>query len=62
MEDASRRYRRLLGMALERKNPNSNSQASRKTNLRSGTNEAEALAVMEKEEGAATGSHSYPGR
>jgi len=47
-KDATRRYRRLLGMALERKNSNSNSQASRKTNLRRGMNEAEALAAMKE--------------
>ena len=58
-KEASRRYRRLLGMALERKNSNSNSQASRKTNLRSGMNEAEALAATKKEEGTATESHRY---
>jgi len=45
-KEASRRYRRLLGMASERKNSNSNSQASRETNLRSWMNEAEALAAM----------------
>jgi len=61
-KEASRRYRRLLGMALERKNSNTNSQASRETNLRSGMNEAEALAAMKKEEGAATESHRYLGR
>jgi len=61
-KEASRRYRRLLGMAWERENSNSNSQASRETNLRSGMNEAEALAAMKKEEGAATESHRYLGR
>jgi len=51
-KDASRRYRRLLGMALERKNSNSQPTASdqpsrkaRNTNSRSGMNEAEALAA-----------------
>jgi len=43
-KEASRRYRRLLGMALERNNSNFNSQTSRKTNSGSGMNEAEAAA------------------
>jgi REP element-mobilizing transposase RayT len=44
-KDASRRYRRLLGMALERKSSNSDVQATRKGNSRSGMNEAEARAA-----------------
>ena len=40
-KDASRRYRRLLGMALERKNLNSKLETSRKTGI--SKNEAEAL-------------------
>ncbi len=40
-KDASRRYRRLLGMALERKNLNSKLETSRKTGI--SKNDAEAL-------------------
>jgi REP element-mobilizing transposase RayT len=42
---ASKRYRRLLGMALERKNSNSKIQTSRKSSAVDGMNEAEALAA-----------------
>jgi len=60
-KEASRRYRRLLGMALERKSYNSRiaaaNQTSRKTNARSGMNEAEALAA--EKAGGATESHRY---
>jgi REP element-mobilizing transposase RayT len=55
---ASRRYRRLLGMALERKDSNLKSQTIRKTNSRSVMNDAEALAADQKE-GAATESRRY---
>jgi REP element-mobilizing transposase RayT len=65
---ASRRYRRLLGMALERKNSssyakatedkNSKTQPPRKSSAADGMNEAEALAAWKKE-GAATESHRY---
>jgi len=41
---ASKRYRRLLGMALERKPSNFKSQVSRKSCAADGMNEAEALA------------------
>jgi REP element-mobilizing transposase RayT len=44
-KDASRRYRRLLGMALERKPANSKSQTSRKSTVADSMNEAEALAA-----------------
>jgi hypothetical protein len=60
-KEASRRYRRLLGMALERKSSNSRiaaaDQTSRKTKARSGMNEAEALAA--EQDGGATESHRY---
>jgi len=60
-KQASRRYRWLLGMALERMSSSSRAaavdQASRQTNARSGMNEAEALAA--EKEGAATESHRY---
>lgn len=58
-KDASRRYRRLLGMALERKNLNSKLETRRKSCAADRMNEAEALAAMKKEEGAATESHRY---
>jgi REP element-mobilizing transposase RayT len=58
-KDASRRYRRLLGMALERKSSNARPEDLRKTNSRSGMNEAEALAAMKRGEGGATESHRY---
>ena len=58
-KDASRRYRRLLGMALERKNLNSKLETRRKSCAADGMNEAEALAAMKKEEGAATESHRH---
>jgi REP element-mobilizing transposase RayT len=51
-KDASRRYRRLLGMALVRKPAYSKSQTSRKSIAADSMNEAEALAV-------ATESHHY---
>ena len=44
-KDASRRYRRLMGLALERRTLNTKLETSRKANSRSGMNEAEALAV-----------------
>ena len=47
-KEASRRYRRLMGMALERKPSNSKLQSSRKSNSRSGMNEAEAMAAEER--------------
>jgi len=43
-KDASRRYRRLLGIALERKTLNSKLQTPRKSGVADGMNEAEALA------------------
>ena len=42
-KDASRRYRRLLGMALERKNPTLNAQVLKKNRKTAAMNEAEAL-------------------
>jgi len=60
-KEASRRYRRLLGMALERRSSNSRiaaaDQISRKTSARNGMNDADALAA-EQEGGAAEG-HRY---
>ncbi len=58
-KEASRRYRRLLGVALERKNSKFKSQTSRKSSAADGMNEAEALAAMKRGEGAATESHRY---
>ena len=57
-KDASRRYRRMMGLALERKSSNSKTQPSRKSSAADGMNEAEALAAGKKE-GAATESHHY---
>ncbi len=42
-KDASRRYRRLLGAALQRKNSNSKFQISKKTSPSAGMNDAEHL-------------------
>ena len=42
---ASKRYRRLLGMALDRKPSNSKSQVSRKSTAVDGMNDAEAMAA-----------------
>ena len=43
--DVAKRYRRLLGMALERKNSNSKTQTLRKSRSGSAMNEAEAMAA-----------------
>ena len=56
-KEVSRRYRRLMGLALARKNSNSESQNSRKTVAADGMNEKEAVAAMKRGEGAATESH-----
>ena len=53
-KEASRRYRRLPGIALERKISNSKTQVSRKSCAADGMNEAEAFAAMKGGEGAAT--------
>ena len=58
-KEASRRYRRLMGMALDKKTLNSKLQTRRKSCAADGMNEAEALSAMKKEEGAATESHRY---
>ena len=52
---ASKRYRRLLGMALERKNSTPNSQLSRKSTSADGLNDAEYL----EREGRATGDRPH---
>ena len=49
----------MLGIALERKTLNSKLQTRRKSCAVDGVNEAEALAAMERGEGAATESHRY---
>jgi len=54
---ASKRYRRLLGMALERKNSTPNSQLSRKSTSADGMNDAEYL----EGEGRATGDRPHVG-
>ena len=54
---ASKRYRRLLGMALERKNSTTNSQLSRKSTSADGMNDAEYL----EGEGRATGDRPHVG-
>jgi len=58
-KEASRGYRRLLGVALERRNSKFKSQTSRKVSAADGMNEAEAMAAMKKAEGAATESQRY---
>jgi len=58
-KDASRRYRRLPGIALERKISNFRAQISRGSCAADGMDEAEAFAAMKRGEGVATESHRY---
>ena len=56
---ASRRYRRLRGIALGKKTLNSKLQTRRKSCAADGMNEAESFAALKSGKGEATESHHY---
>ena len=58
-KDASRRYRRLMGIALGKKTLNSKLQTRRKSCAADGMNEAESFAALKSGKGEATESHHY---